>query len=934
MQKALLALLCSWGLCISLHAEHRLDIGENAYYWHYRNLDSTAYYANKLIKAGHHAIGLNDLAFVDIARMEYNKAEAKLQRVYDISENQVELLIADVQMMRICQRRSMNKEYYDYQNSAENRMARIHEEDGRLSYLLTKRLAYAESEFYIVSSTYYYYVGLEQKSKNALDKINPEELIQLDSVQTANYYYNAGADGDDYALERSLYLANQQQLIFFGANCLQAFAENTTNVEMAKQSLELFIDYGDIYQIAGAYRTLANCYISKGEYKKALDNLKHALNVSPRIDYAPDLLASIHERLSVVFAALGNINESIYNRKEYLSLQQGKRQDRFLENRLETLRKEFHEQAIWISGVISSILLLILMLIVFYRMRKRVQRKSEAGQAAEIEQLHSLYEEEQEQKLVAEQKLISYKRCHAENRAKVSLINSLLPLIERMAYMVNKTDTLSKEDVAYIKELLAEISSKNSMLTEWIKLRRGELNLKVETFALQPLFNLLKKAESSCRLKGISFKVEDTKESVKADRILTLFMLNTLIDNALKFTPAGGEIKVSTHSEDGYVEISVADTGQGMEMEQINRLFTASGALSATAADNKLAREGHGFGLMNCRGIIEKYKKASRLFKDAMISAESKQEKGSRFFFRLPKGIMRILILALGINISLVAVGQTLNDSAIIALTNKDFATYEHYNNKYIHSLKESSIDKRLPSYCATLQESKTNRMVSIVLLVLILLSIVPLYYLIVWRFAKSNRIRQREHNENVYAVTSAIEMLQDETRKTSTQTSALYVANNVLDNCLSTIKHETMSYPARISAQLSDVTDDGLPASTVEELITYYKDLYTLLDRQAMRQTERLSLHLHKYEFGDENILGDKILLDYLFEMTQKNIISHTTEGDYVRFTLEGEITDTKYLICRQIIRDHAEATQRRGCGIERTEKEIMIKLPRYGKF
>ncbi|MDO4820403.1 MAG: DUF5112 domain-containing protein, partial [Prevotella sp.] len=333
-----------------------------------------------MIASGHPAIGLNDLAFVDIMRMEYGKAEDKLQKVYSSSENQVELLIADVQMMRICQRRSMNKEYYDYQSAARARMARIHEEDGRLSYLLTKRLAYGESEFYIVNSTYYYYVGLQEKSNEALKHINSEELIQLDSAQTANYLYNAGADGDEYAMQRSLYIAEQQGLTFFIANCLQAMAEQRIDIGLAQQSLELFKEYGDVYQIAGAYRTLANCYIHYGEYALALDNLKNALNNNPRIDYAPDLLASIHERLSVVYAALGNMEESLYNRQEYLSLQEGKRQDRFLENRMAALQKELGIQMAWIGGVVASIILLLLMLMLFFKMRKRVQKKDEEEQ--------------------------------------------------------------------------------------------------------------------------------------------------------------------------------------------------------------------------------------------------------------------------------------------------------------------------------------------------------------------------------------------------------------------------------------------------------------------------------------------------------------------------------------------------------------------------
>ena len=57
--------------------------------------------------------------------------------------------------------------------------------------------------------------------------------------------------------------------------------------------------------------------------------------------------------------------------------------------------------------------------------------------------------------------------------------------------------------------------------------------------------------------------------------------------------------------------------------------------------------KGFGFGLMNCKGIIEKYKKVSSLFKDVMIAAEGKKGEGCRFYFRLPKGKHFVVLLFL-----------------------------------------------------------------------------------------------------------------------------------------------------------------------------------------------------------------------------------------------------------------------------------------------
>lgn len=926
-------------------------LNEKSYFYHYRNIDSTTYYAQRAYELSDEystgrAAALNNLAFVDIAKMDYSKAVKSLNEVFATTDNQIELLIADVQMMRVCQRKSMNKEFYDYYNKAIERLKRIKEEIGRLDQTTKLRLAYAESEFYIVSSTYYYYVGMYDKSRDNLLSINADDLIQIDSAQVANYLYNIGSGGivvgDNQAqiaqaereyLYQCRYIGKKNNYIFWLANVLQALAEQDLAknpqqaTEEAEQSLALFQQYGDIYQIAGAYRTLANCHITQGNYTKALENLKLSLNYNPRIDYAPDLLASIHERLSVVYAAMGQMDESIYNRREYLALQEGKRQDRFLENRLETLKKESVQRNLWMFGVIAAIMLLIIMLNIFYRMRKNIRKKNEADRLAEITWLEEKYEEIQENTVVAKQKLISNKKRNLENRAKISLVNSLLPLIDRMVYSIDKIENKDAENYAetleYITEIADEINKKNELLTEWIQMRQGELSLKVETFELQSLFDILKKAKVSCQMKGVTLEVNDTTDKVKADKTLTTFMLNTLIDNARKFTPAGGTITVSSKSIDDYVEISVTDTGQGIDQNTLSNIF-----------DHKVY-EGHGFGLMNCKGIIEKYKKVSSLFKNTLISAESEKGKGSRFFFRLPKGTVRTIIAL--ISLFTFSVGahadniSQLDSIAVAALHDKDFKAYNEYNTAYIKQLKDNSVDKKLPDYCKTIQKGQVNKMVAIILLVIIMLTIIPLYYLLVWRFAKHGRLMQKSMTDKIASRKTEIELAEDVCRKVNMENSNFYISNNVLDNCLSTLKHETMYYPSRIR---ESIVNNRLQINDLKELITYYKDLYMILDEQAMRETDKFKIHLEKLDISGESILGDKILIDYLLSLLSGKISEHYSDGNYVILKFKHTISNIDYLIVRQILRDHADATSLRACGIETTDNEITIKLPQYGKI
>ena len=85
-------------------------------------------------------------------------------------------------------------------------------------------------------------------------------------------------------------------------------------------------------------------------------------------------------------------------------------------------------------------------------------------------------------------------------------------------------------------------------------------------------------------------------------------MLNTLTDNARKFTPSGGQVTVCATEMTDAVEIKVSDTGCGLTESEIalilsSKIYDAQqiGVNSSTVRHEK----GSGFGLLNCKGIIE-----------------------------------------------------------------------------------------------------------------------------------------------------------------------------------------------------------------------------------------------------------------------------------------------------------------------------------------
>jgi CheY-like chemotaxis protein len=112
--------------------------------------------------------------------------------------------------------------------------------------------------------------------------------------------------------------------------------------------------------------------------------------------------------------------------------------------------------------------------------------------------------------------------------------------------------------------------------------------------------------------------------SVRADHTRFKQVLMNLIGNAIKFTPEGGEIRLSAHRLESVVRVEVRDSGPGIPIEEQQRIFEAFYRLGET--DKKT--EGTGLGLAITRRLVELH--------GGTLGLESWPGSGSCFFFTLP----------------------------------------------------------------------------------------------------------------------------------------------------------------------------------------------------------------------------------------------------------------------------------------------------------
>jgi PAS domain S-box-containing protein len=111
-------------------------------------------------------------------------------------------------------------------------------------------------------------------------------------------------------------------------------------------------------------------------------------------------------------------------------------------------------------------------------------------------------------------------------------------------------------------------------------------------------------------------------DPLRAERVLY-----NLVDNAIKYSPNGGEVKIAARQEKDNLAVSVSDHGMGISKEDQQRLFQKFQRLDVMI---KRSIQGVGLGLNVCRILVEAH--------GGQIWVESSKGKGSTFYFTIPLG--------------------------------------------------------------------------------------------------------------------------------------------------------------------------------------------------------------------------------------------------------------------------------------------------------
>lgn len=176
------------------------------------------------------------------------------------------------------------------------------------------------------------------------------------------------------------------------------------------------------------------------------------------------------------------------------------------------------------------------------------------------------------------------------------------------------------EDIGSL-ELLSE------RLLHLSQYQKGEKVLAFERMSLGKSMNVsYKKILPLARKKNIKVNIEVNDNYIEADRVSIEEIILILLDNAVKYTPDGGKVSISSQIEGRNAIIKVIDSGPGIDPMDIPRIFDRF--YRADHSRSKIKVSGFGLGLPIVKRVVELH--------HGSVSVSSKIGSGSTFIVRLP----------------------------------------------------------------------------------------------------------------------------------------------------------------------------------------------------------------------------------------------------------------------------------------------------------
>jgi len=209
-------------------------------------------------------------------------------------------------------------------------------------------------------------------------------------------------------------------------------------------------------------------------------------------------------------------------------------------------------------------------------------------------------------------------------------LRSPLTLMRGYATMLEMVGSLNEQQVNYVRKIATSVESMTRLINNLLDLGRIEagVGLQVEQISV---YELIPKVVGDLQLQATQKRINltysltaDNLPPIEADQALLYQALHNLLDNAIKFTDAGGEVKLTVYLKDSQLVFAVQDNGIGIAPLDQPRLFEKFYRVKRPDG----FPSGSGLGLAIVKSVAERHR--------GKVWVESQLGRGSIFFLAIP----------------------------------------------------------------------------------------------------------------------------------------------------------------------------------------------------------------------------------------------------------------------------------------------------------
>lgn len=210
-------------------------------------------------------------------------------------------------------------------------------------------------------------------------------------------------------------------------------------------------------------------------------------------------------------------------------------------------------------------------------------------------------------------------------------LRSPLTLMRGYATMLEMAGELNDQQKSYIRMIVQGVENMSKLVSNLLDLGRIDFGVGLQVESI-PVLDIIERVTGALQMlarnKEIALSVEiprDMPHAVEADQALLHQAVYNLVENAIKYTPKGGEVTLHLLTAPDTLTFAIKDTGIGIQPEDMKRMFEKFYRGTHREA---LAQRGTGLGLAIVKSVAERHR--------GKVWVESELGKGSVFYLQIP----------------------------------------------------------------------------------------------------------------------------------------------------------------------------------------------------------------------------------------------------------------------------------------------------------